>query len=193
MKTLLKGAIGGGLILFLWGMVSWMVLPFHMNTFQKFKDEGRMERSLEFNAEKSGVYVLPNCSLFDEGISKEEKNEIKKLGQMKMEKGPFAFVVYKANGMGKMTHGMIKGLLIQFLGAFLVTWLLIKTQIQSFSGRVFFVFVFSLAAGVVTHLPSSNWFGFPAGFVMLDMLDLVIGWTLAGFLLSKVVGPPKYL
>ncbi len=36
--NLIKGALVGGVIAFAWGWVSWMVLPWHMQTFHKFKD-----------------------------------------------------------------------------------------------------------------------------------------------------------
>ena len=56
---LVKGALIGGAILFLWGMVSWMLIPWHSATLLKFTNECEVACTLQNNTPKSGVYMLP--------------------------------------------------------------------------------------------------------------------------------------
>src|SRR5438094_7933582 len=60
LKSLSLGGLIGGLVLFAWGVVSWMLLPWHLATLEKFKDEANVAQALTANAPKSGVYLLPN-------------------------------------------------------------------------------------------------------------------------------------
>ena len=41
-----KGALFGGLTLFVWGFVSWTVLPWHNMTFSTFTDEDEVAGSV---------------------------------------------------------------------------------------------------------------------------------------------------
>jgi len=36
-------------------------------------------------------------------------------------------------------------------------------------------------------MPNWNWWGFPRNYVILDLIDLIVAWTLAGFVISKLV------
>ncbi len=187
MKTLLKGGILGGLIVFLWGSFSWMVLPFHGKNLSHFQDETAVERALISNAFESGVYVLPHA---DKEMTNSSDPQIRRLGRRKQErmaKGPFAFVVMSLRGTGAMSVLMLRGLAIQMVGALLMTWLLMQTGPISYRRRVFFVMVVAAAAGVLGHLPQWNWWGFPDRFILLEMLDLLAAWFLAGLVLAKVV------
>ena len=49
-RALIKGGIFGGIILFVWGFISWVVLPWHTITLNKFKDEAAVEQALTANA-----------------------------------------------------------------------------------------------------------------------------------------------
>ena len=40
-KALLKGTFLGAIVIYLWMMISWMVLPWHCSAMNKFIDEGR--------------------------------------------------------------------------------------------------------------------------------------------------------
>lgn len=49
-KSLILGGLLGGLPLFVWGSISWMVLPWHLMTLEKFKDEATVAQALSTNA-----------------------------------------------------------------------------------------------------------------------------------------------
>lgn len=167
MKSLVRAGLLGGLVLFVWSMISWMVLPFHHKTLNGFAVEPAVEQILGVNTSGAGVYVLP---------MKDHK---------KMEKGPFAFVVWNPQGNGPMLRGMIGSLVVQVVIAMLTGMLLLRTNLKKYWDRVFFVTLFAFAGAFMCDLPYAIWWGFPPGFIMLDIADHVIGLFLAGMVMAK--------
>ncbi|MBI1870630.1 MAG: hypothetical protein HYS07_05470 [Chlamydiae bacterium] len=188
MKKLIGGVLGG-VVLFIWGMISWMVLPWHNSTMASFTNEAAVETALMANAPQQGIYVLPGCNHIDTSLSAEEKKALQKKNYEKMEKGPFAFVVMNPQGTGTMARSMGRGLAIQILAALLMSCLVFRVGAERFSCRVGLVVMVALIAGIVCELPSWNWWGFPLPYTLVSMADLLIGWFLAGLVIAKVVNP----
>ena len=185
MKELLLGTILGGLIAFFWGAFSWMVLSWHDQTLFAFSDEDKVAQVLLEQAGEDGVYVLPNFHQHKEGAGPKEAE-----AQMhqRMRKGPFAFVSVRRGGTDPdMKEEMGFGLANQFLAAFLIILLLKKTSGLSYWGRVGFVVLLAATASVLCHLPYYNWWGFPAHYTLIYVLELIIGWFLSGLVIAKVV------
>ncbi|MEK6698785.1 MAG: hypothetical protein AABZ10_07060 [Nitrospirota bacterium] len=59
MKKHILPSILAGIVLFVWGFISWALLPWHMTVANKFADEAAVSRVLKENAPQSGVYYLP--------------------------------------------------------------------------------------------------------------------------------------
>ncbi|MBS0603891.1 MAG: hypothetical protein JSS60_02510 [Verrucomicrobia bacterium] len=183
-RTNLKAAIIGGLIVFIWGMFSWMVFPWHQSTLKKFTDESEVADVIKDNAPVAGVYVLPNTFAYSEKTSHSEMTK----GMKMMENGPFMFATVKPNGMGPMTMGpFVFSLILQIVGAFIVTWMLMQTKGLSFKKKVGFVTLFGVSIAILGQLPEWNWWGFSGCYVTTNMADLIVGWFLAGLGIAKVL------
>lgn len=163
-------SVAAGIVLFAWGFISWAVLPWHNMVANQFTDEAAVSQVLKSNAPKQGVYYLP-FSEKDHG-----PNQV----------GAFANVLPQGTDMN-VGKQMVTGLLTQTIGAFLVLLLLGQTRGLTYLGKVGFVALVGLIIGFVSHAPYWNWFGFPASYVGVTILDMVIGWTLAGFAVAKLV------
>lgn len=166
MTKTIVGALLAGAVLFLVSALSWMVLPFHANTMTGFADDKAVNDVIRKNAKTSGVYLSPS-----------DKD--------RMGNSPIIYAAIRVEGMTSMTKPMIVGFLVDVFSALLVSWLLLQTAGQSFGGRVAFVVVVGLAAGVMTRLPDWNWWGFTPGYTLVAIMELVVGWFLAGLLLAK--------
>ena len=183
MKKLILSGIVGGLIVFAWEMISWMVMPWHGSTMENFKSPAVVQEILVANADKNGVYLIPACPKKDG--SKATKDEMAKSHEQ-MSKGPFALVVMSPQGIGSMNGLMAKGLGIQILSALLITGLLLRTKIKSYFSRVGFVVTVALVAVTLVVLPNWNWWGFPLPFTLVGTADILIGWLLAGLAIAKI-------
>lgn len=186
MKKLILGGLLGGLIVFVWGMVSWMVLPWHNLSMRKFTDESAVEKVLTANAPHGGLYVLPNGCAGTENLSPDQKKAAMKVSFEKMEKGPSAFVVFRPNGTGKMFINMAKGIALQMLLALMMTSLLLKAKPEHYSCRLGLVVMIALTAGLMCHVPNWIWWKFPTKYVAVEIADLVVSWFLAGLVLAKI-------
>lgn len=170
MKSCILSAILGAIVLFMWGYVSWMVLPWHSMAMHSFKDEKAVTQTIQNNIDQSGVYSIPAV-------------QTKASGEMPT--GPMIFTSVSLKGMpASMTMPLIISFVTQLIGTLLVAWMLSKTAGIGYIRRLGFVFVFALAAAVVTQLPAWNWFGFDTMFTLVSMADLIIGWLLAGIVMA---------
>lgn len=157
-----------GLVLFVWGFISWAVLPWHMMVANQFTNEAAVSQVLKGNAPQTGVYYLP-FSEKDHGPD---------------QVGAFANVLPQGTAMN-MGKQMSIGLITQILSAFLVLSLLSMTSGLTYWGKVGFFSLTGLTIGFVSHAPYWNWFGFPAPYIGVTILDILIGWTLAGLVIAK--------
>ncbi len=183
-KTLLKSALIGGLIVFIWGLFSWMVFPWHQTCLNKFDSESEVASTIRDNAPVSGMYVLPNTFAYNDKTSQSDMDR----GMRMMQNGPFVFASVRPHGMGGMTVApFIIALIIQIIGAFIVSWMLLHTKGLHHKKQVGFVTLFGLSIGILGQLPDWNWWGFSACYVITNIIDLVVSWFLAGLAMVKVL------
>lgn len=184
---MVKCAVLGGLVVFLWGVVSWMILPWHQMTMKKFDNESRVADVIQDNTSMSGVYMLPNCFAQDKGMSKEDMEKSKTKIKEMMERGPVVYAIIKKEGMSpNMAGNFITALIVNIVAAFFVTWLLMMTKAMAYMKQVYFVAVVALTAGLMIYLPDWVWMGMPLGCVVVHLLDLIIAWFLAGLVIAKM-------
>ena len=81
----------------------------------------------------------------------------------------------------------IVSFLLQFVGAWLAIWMLMQTKGLSYKKKVGFFTVFGLSIALLGEVPAWNWMGFPCGYVLVNMSDLVISWFLAGLAMAKML------
>ena len=83
---ILLGALGGGVVLFVWYAVAWMALPHHKKDFRGVQNPGPLEAALS-NVEVQPVfYSLPFMDDYDQGMKDPAFIE-------RMNKGPNALLL----------------------------------------------------------------------------------------------------
>lgn len=169
MKNIITGFLAG-VIVFVWVMFSWMVLPWHKATINSFENKDIVAETIVQGAPESGIYAFPGMEAAPEQIAK----------------GPLLFVSVSHTGMN-MGQCMLFGFFIQVVSGIIVTLLLSKAKLSTFNEKMTFIFEVSLFAAIIGILPNWNWWGFSLVFVLVSMIDLLIGWILAGILIAKRV------
>jgi len=163
-----KGAVAGGLFVFVWSAVSWYALPFHNRSVHRFADSAPIVGALEAAAPNSGVYLVMN----------DPKGQTAPTD-------PFVFVSYRKEGWGAMGLSMIAGLLIQMVGAFFWTWILGKIPGLTLKDAALYGAFFGICVGVLGAGPNWVWWKFPADFTALYVIDAIAAWTLASLAISR--------
>ncbi|MFT7525543.1 MAG: hypothetical protein ACI9LY_000679 [Arenicella sp.] len=158
------------IVLFIWNSISWTVLPWQDLDVHQFTDQAEVMQSLLDHAPASGIYYIPG----DDAAYTPST--------------PTAFVnVLKEGYQVGMEWMMIVGLLTNFLFALVAVSLLGRTSGLSFKQRVGFVTGIGLVIGLAGNLPHWNWFGFPILYTLVQIMDSVIMWFLAGLVLARLV------
>lgn len=185
-RALVKGAIIGGLIAFIWSIFSWMVLPWHNNLFRSFKSESYVSSIIKDNAPEKGVYLIPYMNM-----KKDQKANYKKHEEA-TRKGPVVFAVVSPNGVAPMGAGhFIANLLTQVVGGALVGMILYLSCCYNYFGRVMIVLFTGLFAGIITYVPAWTWWNFPCDYITVSILDITLGWLIVGLVLAGVIKPCK--
>lgn len=181
-KKLVKGALIGGFTVFIWSMLSWMVLPWHTQVYCKFIDEAEVAKVFKENTSQSGMYILPNTSHYSNNTP---EKEIRKAEEI-LKTGPFVFASITLGGMQKMgIVTLMISLCSYILAAAIASWMLLQTQGLCFLEKTLFVTMIGLLTAILGVLPTWNWWHFSTVYTLVSCLDLVIGWALAGLLMAK--------
>jgi len=159
-----------GIIIFAWGITSWMALPWHQMAVNKFTNESEVTETIKANAPKAGIYYLPFA------------HEDHKAG----ETAAFVNALPKGYSPG-MTRQFVTQLIGDIIGVSIIVYLLSQTSGLDYWGRVRFVTLTGVVIGFASHFAYWNWFGFPAPYIALIIVDSLIACFLAGLVMAKLV------
>lgn len=185
-KSLLLGALLGGLTAFIWSSISWEVLGWHETPMLAFQNEDEVAAVIASHTTQSGIYLLPGAA---EGLTAEQKKAAQTAQMEKMQKGPIMFAAVRREGYGSFTRGLIVQLLSLIAAALLLTWLVLQTSGLSYARRVVFLGVVGLSASVIVDLPNWNWWGFSGAYTVVNLVDFSLMWLLAGLVITQVAKP----
>jgi hypothetical protein len=185
-KQLILGTVLGGIVLFVWSAIAWMIIPWPGDPFLKFNDEAVVMQAITANAPRSGNYLLPNEPKRTPGMT---DDQFKAATQAAMESGARGPMIFAAVRLGPMS--MTRPLIIQFFTqlvlALLACSLLIKTCGLPYSKRVIFVATIGLIIFIGGHIEEWNWFSFSNAYLFMEFGAIVIGWILAALVMAKFV------
>ncbi|NND34689.1 MAG: hypothetical protein HKN76_19035, partial [Saprospiraceae bacterium] len=119
MKKLIIAALVGGFILFIWQSLSFMVLQLHNDQMKYTDKQDEILAMLEASGLEEGEYFLPNTS--DQAPSEEEREAFIE----KYTDKPWARIAYHKELNMSMGMNLFRGLLVDVLAAFMLTWLLL--------------------------------------------------------------------
>jgi hypothetical protein len=193
MKHIIVGGIVGGIILFLWGWMSWTVLPLHNSSVRAIENEDRVAEVLSTSIGAHGVYVLPHVPDQNADMSAEELQIAMDDWTKKYQQGPLAMIVYDPRGADPMMPSvMVNGFVINVLAAMMVVWLLSRSTAMTASlvGRISYCGVIGVLISFSSHLMMWNWMNFPLDYTTAMVADTVIGWLLAGAGIGAIVKAP---
>lgn len=174
-KPLIRCSIVGGVIVFLWFMISWMVFPMHKMSMHKFTNESEVTSCILRSAPKDGIYVIPFM-------------EEQKTAQTQEADQPFIFVnIARGIDFKDMTRPMVISIITQVIGAFLITYLLLRAKAMKYWSRVWFVTIIGVVVALLGTVPAWNWWHFSTGWALLEIFDIVIGWFIGGLIIGKLI------
>ncbi len=187
-KPLLKCSIIGGLVVYIWYMFSWMILPWHDMVTNRFTDQQAVAQVLMQNAPTDGLYVLP--SMKPPVISADMLGQnMSQYGSTDMSnwQGPFVYAnIHKGIKPNAMTVPLVVSLITHIIGAFFITLLLLQTKLARYWSRVKFVTIVGFLVGFLSMVPLWNWWGFTGAFTVVGILDTLFAWFFGGLVIARL-------
>jgi hypothetical protein len=179
MKKIILASALGAVVMFMWGAVSWVVLPWHNATMHSFSNEDAIISVLKASNAESGTYMIPGYANTKEAMVEKAKN------------GPIAHVNYSPVGydMGPLFY--VKGIVLDFIILLIAVSMLSKISwsLASYSNRVKFMMMIGLIIGLAARLGDSIYMGSGIDFALVWAIDEVITWTLVGLVVAKFMKP----
>lgn len=188
MKKPLIGVILGAVVLFLWGMISWMVLPWHDWTIKPLPEEQLISDTLKTVVEEPGFYFFPSDKVRSRDGNVERLDQ--EIWTEKYKKGPIGALIFSPQGRDPMGPvNFLTEIFNQLVIAALVMLVmsLSRDRIRGVGGRILLSAVMGTVAGLAILVPYWNWFHFPCGFTSINFIDTIAGFSLLGLVMAKFV------
>ena len=186
-KRLALGSLLGGIVLFVWSAIAWMVIPWPGEPLRSFTNEDAVVQAVTANAPRSGNYLLPNEPKRTAGMTDEQYKTARQMAMDRMTHGPMIFAVVRLEPMGSTTRPLILQFLTQLVLALIASFLLLQTGRLSYKGRVIFLTVIGVIIFVGGHADEWNWWSFSNAYMLMQFGAIVIGWLLASFVIAAFV------
>jgi len=180
-------AILGGITMFIWSFLAHDLLPLGETGMREFKNEAAMLDALKTNlGDAHGLYHFPGHKA-GPNATRQEKSDAMKRAMEKAATGPSGVLLYHSTR--EFSFGKLLGIefATELLEAMLVVFLLTQTGIESFSGRIGFVFVAGILAAITTNIPYWNWYGFPSNYTAAYMSIEIIGFLCVGLVAALLL------
>lgn len=180
-KQLVLGSVLGAIVLFIWSMIAWEMIPWPGTPLRAFANEDAVTQAIVANAPASGNYLLPNPDM--KGLTADQQQK----AMDKMAQGPIVFAAVRREPFTSMAKPLVIQFLTQLVVALIACFLLLQTSGLAFKCRVLFLTLIGLLIFVGGHVDEWNWWSFSNAYMLMQFGALVIGWFLASLVMSSVV------
>ena len=186
-NRLVLSTLLGGIVLFVWSAIAWMVIPWPGDPLRSFTNEEAILQTITANAPRSGNYLLPNEPKRAPGMTDEQYKATKQAAMDRMTRGPMIFTAVRLEPMGSMIKLMVIQFLTQLVLALIASFLLMQTTRRSYSRRVVFVAVCGVLIFLGGKMDEWIWWSFSNSYLLMEFGAIVVGWILAALVIAKLV------
>ena len=186
MNKLIVPSLIAAVVVFIWMFISWAVIGWHNVDIKNLPNGDVLAEQMNESINEPGIYIYPGHPEGGDDTDMEEWTS-------KYKAGPLVnFMVYHPEGSDPMNPmNFIKSFIINFIAAFIAGVLLMMTLAQnpSFWRRVIFVTLLGLFAGFIGPFMDWNWWSFPTGYTIVEVVDYCLTWFFAGLVLAWRIKP----
>lgn len=187
MSRIFLAGLAGAVVYYVWGMACWMALPIHTPTIRAIPNEAAATELLTGQSLETGVYTAPFAT-------PEEMADANSPFFTKHRQGPIYSIYYQAEGMEPMGPGTLAaGFVIDLFAALIASCMLYSAAggccCQGYWARVGFISGFGVFVALIGHVSYMNWMYFPLDYTIGFVIDVVVGWFLAGLAIAAIVKP----
>lgn len=185
MNRILIGGVVGGFVLFIWGAIAHMALPIGGMGVSSLPQEDTVMAAVRDTATPPGFYFFPGIDM-----SMKASPEVEAAWTEKFRAGPTGVLVVAPPGNDPMPPSMLVIELLSNIAAAMVGCIILAKIGGAASGRIAAVTLFGLLGWLSTSVSYWNWYKFPTAMICGEAIEQLVGWTLAGFAMTKFVKGP---
>ena len=190
MKRIAIAGTAGAVVLFVWSLLSTMVIPWHR--IGKLPSETAIAQSFRVAQVERGVYWIPgkDPSIDTGALTGHEADALESAWKSAYKKGPIALVVYQPKGgspMGIMRYvgGFVLDFFVAVTAAILLT--MAAPSLPGLPGRVGFVMLLGVFTVFGSTLMDWTWMNYPMKFTLGIAGETMVGAVLLGLTLAVLV------
>ncbi|MCZ7556075.1 MAG: hypothetical protein M5R41_06710 [Bacteroidia bacterium] len=185
MKRILLATLAGGVIIFVWGAVSHMLLGAGMLGVSVMSNEDPVLEALSTNLPEAGLYMFPGWDL--EASAFDEPDEA---WMNKYRDGPAGMLIYRPKGGEVMPPSTMVSEFVSNLLAALLFTLLASALAGSYGKRVALLSLLGLFSWLSISVSYWIWYHFPLAYIAGEGIDVVFACVLAAIAIAKIVPAP---
>ncbi|MCY3974947.1 MAG: hypothetical protein OXF02_05325 [Simkaniaceae bacterium] len=196
MGRVIFGGVIGGIVAFAWTCVAWNWLPWQDKVIGEPENRDLVSWIVRENVKGDGVYLIPR-----ENVARNELYSYLRYRNVRepvvvhegetAHRQPLIYLQVRHKGVDvRSPYPYLLSFLTQFVGAFLISLLLVRVALQSGYGkRLFFVTATGLIVGILGYAPNWIWFGGDGRFLLMSVVNSVVMWFLAGLFIAGIARP----
>lgn len=185
-RRILLSGIVAGIVLFLWGGLYHDLLPFGEIGLRELPNEQSVVPAIKANVPEAGLYMFPTTGLPASATHAERAAKMEEVNK-KAASGPQGILIYRPIGSGLSATMLMTECITNIIQALLVAFLIAQAGVRRFASRLGLAFVIGLVAAITTNVSLWNWYGFPSGWIISNIIFLVIGYFLVGIVIAAIV------
>ena len=179
-KQLLLATLVGCLVMFTWGGISHLVI-FEGTGFKSLPNEDHVVKTLNESISEPGLYLFPGIDF------KNSTQEQRAAWENKFKTGSVGMLVYRPIGGNPFSP---KKLIVQFISnliSVLIATLVASLLYTTYWGRVGIVSLLGILTCSSVSTIYWNWYEYPTLFFIAQILDMLIGFFLAGLVICRII------
>jgi hypothetical protein len=162
-KALLIGTVVATVVMFAWQTISNVAIPWHNATMTKFKNNDAVVKAIHENAPENGVYFSNQGILATVAFTPTMADKSKEMGGM----------------FGKQ-------LVIDLITVLVLALFMTRLNVTGIVPTGIALAIAALAAGILVHASDWTWYGFSTSYMIVNTIDLMMGWFLTGLIFGGV-------
>lgn len=187
-SRIILAAIVGGLVVFCWGAVSHMVLPFGEMGIKNLPGEEVLVAAMKASMTERGFYLFPGMEQRGKDMTEAEQ----KAWEEKYRRGPRGVVVFDPSGSEAMSATMLGAEFASNAFSALILAIVLAHTRAGRGKRVLLATALGIFAWASIDVSYWNWYRFPDLFACSALIDQGIGWLLGGAAIALILGRPKH-
>ncbi len=179
---LIIAAILGGLMMFMWSALAHMGLGLFNSSMKQVPNETAVIEAMRANITEPGFYFLPGMDM----AATPTEEEMAAFA-LKHKDGPNAVLIYQPAGGDIMTPRQLATEFVSNVAAAFAVGLILVFAAVGFGRGVAIATLSGIAGWLSINASYWNWYGFPAPYIMAELVEQAVGWFLSGLVLAFIL------